>query len=565
MAAVVGSLLLELLADEEGLKKTFAAAGVDLSKFETRTTRSLAKMDGEYKSRFKSMGQSALSLTKGLAAGIAGGFIGGLVGAGIEGMIGQFREVARSVAEIGDQAKLAGIDVKAFQELRYVADQNRIGVDALADGIKELNLRADEFILSGGKSGSAAEAFQRLGFSATDLKEKLKDPSALFSEIIGKLQQFDKAAQIRISDELFGGSAGERFVQLIEQGEAGIRATVQEARDLGLVMDSELIERAAEIDRRFNAIANTVGTALKSAIVSAADSLAEFIDGFRAFENQRSRTLENRQLEIANQRLDLENQILDLTDKQSKSASELSDVAKDLGFANGRNTSLDGYTSQIDEARKKLTALGEEDAKITGVLFNRISPMQRTGDRTWTPPAYTPPSSGGGGSSRSASVSATDREREAVTKLIAELEEELRLVGATDAQRRAAIALRQAGSAATEEERQKIIALNEAIYQEEEARQRASDALDFQKSALSGLITDLRNGASVGEAFANVLSKIADRIQDELVDAIFSVNSAGGGGTGFFGTIFGGIGKILGFADGGCTEGIFVAGNMEIL
>lgn len=84
-------------------------------------------------------------------------------------------------------------------------------------------MRSDEFIATG--KGPAAEAFGRLGIDAASLKEKLKDPSALFSEIIGKLGQLEKAAQIRIADEIFGGTGGEKFVQLIDQGEAGIRDT----------------------------------------------------------------------------------------------------------------------------------------------------------------------------------------------------------------------------------------------------------------------------------------------------------------------------------------------------
>ncbi len=85
-----------------------------------------------------------------------------------------------------------------------------------------MNLRADEFIQTG--SGSGAEAFQRLGYNAEQLKEKLKKPNELFIEIIGRLKKLDEAARIRIDDDLFGGTGGEVFVKLIEQGEAGIRA-----------------------------------------------------------------------------------------------------------------------------------------------------------------------------------------------------------------------------------------------------------------------------------------------------------------------------------------------------
>src|SRR5690606_5005138 len=99
-------------------------------------------------------------------------------------------------------AKRAGVEVEAFQQWGYVARQNRIDIGALTDGFKELNLRADEFVVTG--KGSAAEAFQRLGYTANDLKQKLQDPSNLMLEIIGRLEGLDKAAQIRIADELFG-------------------------------------------------------------------------------------------------------------------------------------------------------------------------------------------------------------------------------------------------------------------------------------------------------------------------------------------------------------------------
>src|SRR5690606_26947064 len=145
--------------------------------------------------------------------------------------------IAKGVASIGDEAKRAGLSNKAFQELSHVANTNRIAVDALTDGMKELSLRADEWITTGG--GAAAEAFQRLGYSATDLKAKLADPSARLAEIIERVQKLDRAAGIRIFDEIFGGTGGERFVQLIDQGADSIRRTVKEARDLGLVLDDE--------------------------------------------------------------------------------------------------------------------------------------------------------------------------------------------------------------------------------------------------------------------------------------------------------------------------------------
>ncbi|SDF06923.1 hypothetical protein SAMN04488105_1121 [Salipiger thiooxidans] len=105
--------------------------------------------------------------------------------------------------------------------------------------MKELNLRADEFIVTG--KGPAAEAFARIGLGAAGLERKLEAPEALLLEIIGRMEDLDRAAQIRVADEIFGGTGGERFVELLARGEDGMRAMMQEAREMGLVMEAELV------------------------------------------------------------------------------------------------------------------------------------------------------------------------------------------------------------------------------------------------------------------------------------------------------------------------------------
>lgn len=517
--------------------------------------RNMAKASGTTEREFRKMSQSSKKATSqmeadakrsssrinqafatvgtsigGVGKAFAGGLIGSVLGAGIAGTIAKMGEVARGVAEIGDKAKIAGVNVKAFQELQFVAEQNRVGVDALQDGLKELSLRADEFIVSLGKSGSGAEAFQRLGYSVDDLKEKLKDPSALFAEIIGRLGQLDKAAQIRISDEIFGGTGGEQFVQLIGQGERGIRDTIKAANDLGIVMDEQLIERAAEVDRRFQMINQTVGTTLKSAIVSAADSLSEFIDGFRDYQKQMSSTLESTQRDLGMKRLDLENSILE---------------AQNNGALGERNRN-----KAIGQYRVELQKLAEEEAKIVTVLGDRIQPMNRSGEKTWTPPAYTPPAASKA-KSRDPSVAQAEREKKAVQELIAELEEELRVVNLSDAAKRASAASRQAGAAATEQERTRVIELTEAIATEEEARRKADEATayyrDLTKAGLDDLFGAIESGKGFWESMADVavnsLKRIADTLLDDVLDALFKVNgAAGGSGGGFLSSLFSGFG-----------------------
>jgi len=207
----------------------------------------------------------AVAQATGFGRTFAAGIAGGLVGAAFAGLSSNIEETIRGVAQIGDEAKRAGMGIEPFQQWGYVAKQNRIEIDAVVDGFKELNLRADEFIVTG--SGSGADAFKRLGFDASELKRRLEDPSELMLEIIGRMEGIDAAAQIRIFDELLGGQGGERFVELLAQGEGKIRDTMNRAKEMGAVLDEEAIAKAAELNRQFSDLQAFVGTHLRQAIV----------------------------------------------------------------------------------------------------------------------------------------------------------------------------------------------------------------------------------------------------------------------------------------------------------
>ena len=221
------------------------------------------------------IGSFGANFAKGLAVGV--------VAAAMAQISSSITETIRGIAEMGDMARRSGMDAQSFQEWKFVAEQNRIGVDSLVDGFKELSLRADEFIATG--TGSGAEAFKRLGLSASELATKLQDPSALMLEIVGRMEDLDKAAQIRIADEIFFVLCGERFVELLAQGEDGLRKTVARAHELGVVMNDEAIAKAAELAREFWEGTATLGAMWETGVVGA----AEFVVAMSEVEDAASR------------------------------------------------------------------------------------------------------------------------------------------------------------------------------------------------------------------------------------------------------------------------------------
>lgn len=327
MAGDTEQLVVSLEARIKDFERNFLranrTANQNFKAIEDRAKQSGDRLEKSLASSVSRIGDTFANLGKGFGAGI----IGALSVAGLEQIVQRVADVAKGVASIGDEAKRAGLSTKAFQELGFVASQNRIGVDALTDGMKELSLRADEWITTGG--GPAAEAFQRLGFSASELKTKLADPSALLSEIIDRVQKLDRAAQIRVFDEVFGGTGGEKFVQLIDRGAESIRKAVQEAHDLGIVLDDEVIKKADEIDRKFNAIATTISTNLKRAVVSVVSSMADIGKNLNGTKEQAVALAGNRLMETYKA---IEETKAKLDDLYLDKAAFPNDVAVDLNI-----------------------------------------------------------------------------------------------------------------------------------------------------------------------------------------------------------------------------------------
>jgi len=257
---------------EKALKKASHAQANAARQMEERAKQSATRMAKSYDGLGAKMAGAFKNIPlPGLGVGIAG-LAGAGLGAGLGIAAGQVRATVRDIAEIGNAARRAGVAAEDFQRWSYVATQNRISVDALTDGFKELSLRADEFVTTG--QGPAAEAFARLGFTASDLTKRLKDPSALLLEIIKRLEGFDKAAQIRIADEVFGGTGGERFVEMLGRGEAGISSMMGKAS----VLTAEQIAKADELDRRYTALTDSIHRGWQKAALGVADFIAQVLN-----------------------------------------------------------------------------------------------------------------------------------------------------------------------------------------------------------------------------------------------------------------------------------------------
>lgn len=145
-------------------------------------------------------------------------------------------------------------------------------------------------------------------------------------------------------------------------------------------------------------------------------------------------------------------------------------------------------------------------------------------------------------------------------KALADLREEARKRGEKDLE---SIKLSPDKIAAIDQEAAAYARQSEALRVAQEQQQRLAQWNSTAKDATRGFIDDLIRGESAADAFAGALSRIGDALLDDVLNSIFRVNSAAGGGGGLFGSLFssifgGGGGKFPSapaglYSDGGYT------------
>ena len=481
---------------------------------------------------------------------LAGGPAALATALGITGIMSAARQAASSVAEIGDAAKMAGVSSRAFQEWSYVAEQARIPIEAITDGLKELSLRADEFAVTG--KGSAADAFQRLGLSQEDVKKRLSDPSELLLTLIERTRKLgDTAAGIRIFDELLGGTGGERMVSLIDQGEEGIRNQIKAANDFGRVLSDDVIVKAQEIDRQFNAISTTISTNVKGAIVSLVSTLNEFIDGLNELGKQRTSTIESRLADIVKEKNAVNEAITKIQDNRNLTDGK-------------RNFALSSHNIKLGDLDKEETALRKE-------LENRPKPIAITdSNRVASVPPTAKTSSRSKAEKRDDYAAEKQQMQERIDGIEAETAAQAGLnpliedygfaVEKASAKQALLNAAKQAGKDITPQLAAEIenlatayansvVAAGQLAEKQDDIRRRAEDMRNFQKDVTRGIVDGFMQGKKAADIFADALSKISDKLLDSAFDSMFSSKTSGGLG------FLGGLTKLFFHANGGIAAG----------
>jgi len=235
------------------------------------------------------------SYAKGAAAveGVKAGL--GLLVEWAEKAVDALRDNVKEALEYGDATRKAsqaiGVNSEALQELQYAAGLADLSTQELNAGIAILTrtMRAAR-----GGAEEQAKAFRKIGVSITDSKGKLRDADAVLGDIAARFGDMeDGAEKTALSMQLFGRS-GSRMIPLLDAGAEGLAEMRREARELGLVMDSDAQKGSEEINDNLRRLSLIATGLWRGAIAPLVPALGELVKQFLEWRKANAAVLRQR-------------------------------------------------------------------------------------------------------------------------------------------------------------------------------------------------------------------------------------------------------------------------------
>jgi hypothetical protein len=176
-----------------------------------------------------------------LESGLLG--IGAALGAYAGGIQALIHSTANAASAARKAAVRTGMSTDAIQELSAAADNSGLSAETLETGL--IRLARATYAASTG-SQEAQDTFSALGVSFYQADGKLKATDVLLQEVADKFATMPDGIQKTALAQRAFGRGGAELLPFLNKGAHGIEAMREEAREFGLVLDTETIQAAKE-------------------------------------------------------------------------------------------------------------------------------------------------------------------------------------------------------------------------------------------------------------------------------------------------------------------------------
>lgn len=230
---------------------------------------SLIEKGGENASKgLSSLTDRAQFLSKGLKslAVVAAGAVS------VGGLALMTKKAIDAAGALADTAFNLGINVEALQELRYAAELSGVAQESFDKSLEKFTRNIGAAAQG---SGAAKDAFNILGVSVRDAEGNIRDTESVFRDVSDAMAGIENPTErVRLAFDLFG-KQGVAMVNMLVQGSSAIDTMRQRARDLGIVLETDLIRDAEAAGDELDTLGKVVSVNLSRALLGLAPIIGD--------------------------------------------------------------------------------------------------------------------------------------------------------------------------------------------------------------------------------------------------------------------------------------------------
>ena len=226
---------------------------------------------------FRSQVTRTSTVVKSFAKGVVGGILGGSI---IAGLVLPLRKASQALDEfdkLSKRARQSGLSTDFFQTLQLGAEEANFSQETLNRSILAFNKRLGEL-----RAGTGP-LIASLKFVDATLLDQLKTTTTTegaLRVLADRLAETDDASRAAAIASAAFSRAGIEMVEVLKAGSAGFDQTAKKARELGLIIDKDLLARAEDINNEFGVTNRVLGIQFKEVLVKLGPTLVSVSQGF---------------------------------------------------------------------------------------------------------------------------------------------------------------------------------------------------------------------------------------------------------------------------------------------
>lgn len=170
-----------------------------------------------------------------------------------------------------------GVAAESLQALHFGAMQSGMSAEDMDKAL--IKLTSEMSKAATGQNANLAAIFKHLGINLRDSKGHVRSAADVMNNLAQAVKNNESpAARMQILNAAFGEELGARLIPLLQSGAEGLAEYKKQAEELGLVMSSEEIQKAAEFGDRLSLVkmaSDSVSVAIGAKLRPVLDELIE--------------------------------------------------------------------------------------------------------------------------------------------------------------------------------------------------------------------------------------------------------------------------------------------------